>query len=51
MKIGISSGASVPEILVREVIDKFENSFETSIKSVTLGEENVKFKLPPEVRS
>ena len=51
MKIGISSGASVPEILVREVIDKFENSFETSIKSVALGEENVKFKLPPEVRN
>ena len=51
MKIGISSGASVPEILVREVIDKFENSFETSIKSVALGEENVKFKLPLEVRN
>ena len=51
MKIGISSGASVPEILVREVIDKFENSFETSIKSVALDEENVKFKLPPEVRN
>ena len=48
---GISSGASVPEILVREVINKFENSFETSIKSVALGEENVKFKLPPEVRN
>ena len=50
MKIGISSGASVPKFLSGSD-DKFENSFETSIKSVALGEENVKFKLPPEVRN
>ena len=31
LKIGISSGASVPEILVREVIDKFEKSFDVAL--------------------
>ena len=48
--IGISSGASVPDILVKEVVDKFEEHFNVDIEHVTYGEENVSFKLPKELR-
>ena len=48
--IGISSGASVPDILVKEVLDKFEEHFNVDIQHVTYGEENVSFKLPKELR-
>ena len=47
--IGISSGASVPDILVKEVVDKFEEHFNVDIEHVTYGEENVSFKLPKEL--
>ena len=48
--IGISSGASVPDILVKEVVDKFEEHFNVYIENVIYGEENVSFKLPKELR-
>lgn len=48
--IGISSGASVPDILVKEVVDKFEEHFNVDIEHATYGEENVSFKLPKELR-
>jgi len=48
--IGISSGASVPDILVKEVLDKFLEHFNVDIEHVTYGEENVNFKLPKELR-
>ena len=47
--IGISSGASVPDILVKEVVDKFEEHFNVDIEHATYGEENVSFKLPKEL--
>ena len=49
--IGISSGASVPEILVENVISKFQKNYSLEIENVSLGEENVQFKLPKEVRN
>ena len=48
--IGISSGASVPDILVEEVVDKFEKHFNIEIEHAIYGEENVSFKLPKELR-
>ena len=48
--IGISSGASVPDILVEEVVDKFEEHFNIKIEHAIYGEENVSFKLPKELR-
>ena len=44
--IGLSSGASVPDILVQDVISKFRDAFEINVKEVGAGEENISFKLP-----
>tara|TARA_B100000965_G_C19508046_1_gene720639 strand:- start:283 stop:1227 length:945 start_codon:yes stop_codon:yes gene_type:complete len=48
--IGISSGASVPDILVTQVVAKFEEHFKVDIEFAKYGEENVSFKLPKELR-
>ena len=49
-KIGLSSGASVPDHLVQEVIDKFQKNYETEILNLDLQKESVVFKLPKELR-
>ena len=48
--IGITAGASAPELLVNEIIDAFRAHYEVSVEQVTLREENVSFKLPRELR-
>ena len=48
--IGLSAGASAPEILVNEIIDAFHMHYEVTVEKVTLREENVSFKLPRELR-
>ena len=48
--IGISSGASVPDILVKNVINKFSEFYQVTIEELSLGNENVTFKLPKELR-
>ena len=48
--IGISSGASVPDILVKNVINKFAKFYQVTIEDLSLGNENVTFKLPKELR-
>ncbi|WP_151717365.1 4-hydroxy-3-methylbut-2-enyl diphosphate reductase [Gemmobacter serpentinus] len=44
--IGITAGASAPEVLVNEVIDSFRNRFETTVVPVETAQENVEFKVP-----
>jgi 4-hydroxy-3-methylbut-2-en-1-yl diphosphate reductase len=44
--IGISSGASAPEILVNNFINKLKNRFTVSIDEVEIIKENVVFKIP-----
>ncbi|MGE4596419.1 MAG: 4-hydroxy-3-methylbut-2-enyl diphosphate reductase [Methylophilaceae bacterium] len=44
--IGISAGASAPEILVQALIKKIKESYEISIKELEGIEENIIFKLP-----
>ena len=44
--IGISSGASAPEILVQNFIDKIKRNFITNVEEVKIIEENVTFKTP-----
>lgn len=44
--LGITAGASAPEILVEEVLDALRERYELTKSSVTTGEENVTFKLP-----
>jgi len=48
--VGITAGASAPELLVNEIIDAFRAHYEVSVEQVTLREENVSFKLPRELR-
>lgn len=49
--VGITSGASVPEILVKEVVLYLEEKFEcTFIEQIKFTEENVKFSIPKELR-
>lgn len=44
--IGISAGASAPEILVEEVIDALKEKYSASVELITTAEENVVFKVP-----
>lgn len=48
--VGISAGASAPEVLVEEVIAAFRERFEVTIEEVRVAEESVAFKLPRELR-
>ena len=48
--IGITAGASAPEILVNEIVDAFRQHYEVTVEKVVLREENVSFKLPRELR-
>lgn len=48
--IGITAGASAPELLVNEIIDAFRAYYDVTVETVTLREENVSFKLPRELR-
>jgi 4-hydroxy-3-methylbut-2-enyl diphosphate reductase len=48
--LGLTAGASAPQILVDEIIDAFKKRFETKIKTVTTAEEDIAFKLPRELR-
>jgi len=44
--IGISSGASAPEVLVEDFINKLKNQFKIKIEEVEIIKENVVFKVP-----
>ena len=44
--IGISSGASAPEILVEDFINKLKDKFEIKIEEVEIIKENIFFKVP-----
>ena len=49
--LGITAGASAPEVLVEEVIDACRERFNVSVETITLTDENVTFKLPRELVS
>ncbi len=49
-RLGITAGASAPEILVDEIIDAFKARFAARVETVTTAEESVAFKLPRELR-
>jgi 4-hydroxy-3-methylbut-2-en-1-yl diphosphate reductase len=48
--VGLTAGASAPEILVNEIIDAFRAHYEVTVEKVVLRDENVSFKLPRELR-
>ena len=48
--VGITAGASAPEVLVNEVIDAFRARYEVTVEKVVTAEENVEFKVPRVLR-
>ena len=48
--IGVSSGASVPEILVKDVLATLAEHGFRDVQEVTAAEESLLFALPPELR-
>ncbi|MEL6287321.1 MAG: 4-hydroxy-3-methylbut-2-enyl diphosphate reductase [Pseudomonadota bacterium] len=48
--IGLSAGASAPEMLVQEIIDAIDTQFGVDTETITAAEENITFKLPRELR-
>jgi 4-hydroxy-3-methylbut-2-enyl diphosphate reductase len=44
--IGITAGASAPELLVNEVVESFRERFDVSVQLVETAQENVNFKVP-----
>lgn len=48
--IGITAGASAPEILINEVIDAFKDRYDVTVEQVVTAEENVEFKVPRVLR-
>ena len=49
--IGITAGASAPEVLVEEIIDAFAERYEIEVETVATVQENMFFPLPRELRS
>ena len=49
-RIGITAGASAPEILIEEVIDAFAARFDVRVEVVTAAQEAVVFNLPRALR-
>ncbi len=45
--IGLSAGASAPEVLVQEVIEAFRERFPIELEEVRTADEKVSFRLPP----
>ncbi|MCZ9308897.1 4-hydroxy-3-methylbut-2-enyl diphosphate reductase [Corynebacterium uberis] len=48
--VGVTSGASVPEILVREVIEELARRGYTDVQEVTTADETISFALPRDLR-
>ena len=48
--VGVTAGASAPEVLVEEVLDALRERYSITIESVTTKHENVSFKIPKELR-
>ena len=48
--VGVTAGASAPEILVEEVLDALRERFDVTVENVTTRKENVSFKIPRELR-
>ena len=49
--LGITAGASAPEVLVEEIITTLKQRFEVSVEVVTTANESISFKLPRQLRS
>ena len=50
-RLGITAGASAPEVLVEEIIDAFAERYSVAVESVSTADESVFFPLPRELRN
>ena len=48
--VGLTAGASAPEVLVNEIIDAFRARYKVTIEHVETAQENVNFKVPRVLR-
>lgn len=48
--LGVTAGASAPEVLVEEVVAAFRDRFAVEVEEIETRKENVSFKLPRELR-
>ena len=44
--VGVTAGASAPDVLIQEVLDAFKAHYTTTIKHIETATENVSFKVP-----
>lgn len=49
--VGVTAGASAPEVLVNEVLDAFRARYETVVELVETAQEHVEFKVPRILRA
>jgi len=50
-RIGITAGASAPEVLVEEVIERLREGYDLTIQEIVVAEEKIIFKLPAALAS
>ena len=48
--VGVTAGASAPELLVDEVVQAFRDRYEVTVETVETAQENVEFKVPRVLR-
>lgn len=48
--VGVTAGASAPDVLIQEVIDAFCDRYDTKVEIVETAKENVEFKVPRVLR-
>jgi 4-hydroxy-3-methylbut-2-enyl diphosphate reductase len=48
--VGVTAGASAPEVLVERLIEDLKNRGAKSVDTLEITEENVYFKLPPDLK-
>jgi 4-hydroxy-3-methylbut-2-enyl diphosphate reductase len=48
--LGITAGASAPEVLINEVVDAFSDHYTVTVEQIVTAEENVEFKVPRVLR-
>ena len=49
-RVGLTAGASAPEVLVDEIVDAFRAHYDVTIETVRTADENVHFPAPRELR-
>ncbi len=50
-KLGLTAGASAPEVLVEEIIDAFAERYTVKVRTVSTADESVFFPLPRDLRA